>query len=325
MADDKKVSREEILSAGGSSTEKFEELERANKLSGKKLKATPEEVAASKNAKPKLTAEEKKAIRKRRKNAEKKRTARLTAEADTTKPEKKVVRTPDPTPPIQRLTAVTGETIRPATNTELKKGIPSVVVRDQTKPTTPAAGPRLPRIGQYYRHSDGRLLRVSAENIEDVHADAKRTVLPTAGREEMETEGRPVPLPGPRGGLRPNIPRNNRGNRAGLGVDHATAKEHADRALGHLETMASAEHGSGPYRQAQKSFHVVHGAIGAQNMSKPIHRMLQLAHNYIDSKLPDTGKMLNATREAVGDTLRAGKRAEEERTFRQIQTDKGGN
>lgn len=332
MAKDK-VSREEILAVGGSSTEAFERIDAANKLAGKKLKATPEEVAASKTAKaPKLTAEEKKAIRERRKGAEKKRSTRIKAESDPTKPARvsigplsgEIVRTPDPKAPGQRLTAVTGETIRPATNPELRRGIPSKVVRDQTKPTQ-SAGPRLPRIGQIYKHSDGRMMRVSAENIDEVHTDAKKTVLPTAGREVMETPGRPTPLPGPRGGLRPNIPRNNRGNRGGLGVAHAIAKEHADRALGHLDTMAAAEHGSGPYKQAQKSFQVVHGAIGQQNMSKSIHTMLQLAHNHIDSKLPGTEKMLNATREAVGDTLKAGKRAEEERAFRQIQTDKGGN
>jgi hypothetical protein len=141
----------------------------------------------------------------------------------------------------------------------------------------------------------------------------------------MMPEGRPAPLPGPRGGVRVNIPKNTKGNRSGLGVDHATAKEHVDRAVGHLDAMASSEHGSGVYRQAQKSFQVVHGAIGEKNMSKPIHTMLQLAHNHIDSKLPGTEKMLNATKEAVGDTLKAGKKAEEERAFRQMQTDKGGN
>lgn len=228
-------------------------------------------------------------------------------------------------PKTKPIIAVTGETLRPATNPELKRGIPSRVVRDQSKPTTPAAGPRLPRIGQIYKHSDGRMMRVSAENIKEVHEDAKRTVLPTAGPEVMVQPGRPTPLPGPRGGLRPNIPRNNRGNRGGLGVSHEVAKEHADRALGHLDTMAASEHGSGPYRQAQKSFHVVHGAIGAQNMSKSIHTMLQLAHNHIDTQQKDIPGMLTATKEAVGATLRAGKLAEEERTFRQIQTDRGGD
>lgn len=234
------------------------------------------------------------------------------------------VRSPDPKAPGQRLTAVTGETIRPATNTELRRGIPSVVVRDQTRPTQPA-GPNLPRIGQRYKHSDGRVMRVTAENIAEIHEDAKRTVLPTAGPEVMQPQGRPTPLPGPRGGLRPNVPKNNRGNRAGLGAAHSVVKEHADRALGHLDAMAAAQHGTGPYKQAQRSFQVVHKAIGEKNMSPSIHNMLQLAHNHIDSKLPGTDKMLNATKEAVGDTLRAGKKAEEERTFRQIQTDRGGN
>jgi len=234
------------------------------------------------------------------------------------------VKSPDPQTPGKRLTAVTGETIRPATNPELKRGIPSRVVRDQTRPTQ-SAGPSLPRIGQIYKHSDGRMMRVNPENIDEVHSDAKRTVLPTAGRDVMMPEGRPAPLPGPRGGVRVNIPKNTKGNRSGLGVDHATAKEHVDRAVGHLDAMASSEHGSGAYRQAQKSFQVVHGAIGEKNMSKPIHTMLQLAHNHIDSKLPGTEKMLNATKEAVGDTLKAGKKAEEERAFRQMQTDKGGN
>jgi hypothetical protein len=282
--------------------------------------------------KEKLAPEQKAAIKKRRTESEAARTARLSAEASPVKPERtsvgplsgQPVRTPDPKAPGQRLTAVTGETIRPATNTELRRGIPSKVVRDQTKPTQ-SAGPNLPRIGQIYKHSDGRMMRVSADNIAEVHADAKRTVLPTASREEMMPAGRPQPLPGPRGGVRTNVPKNNRGNRAGLGAAHSVVKEHTDRAFGHLDAMAAAEHGTGPYKQAQRSFQVVHKAIGEKNMSPSIHNMLQLAHNHIDSKLPGTDKMLNATKEAVGDTLRAGKKAEEERTFRQIQTDRGGN
>lgn len=234
------------------------------------------------------------------------------------------VKSADPKAPGQRLTAVTGETIRPATNSELKRGIPTRVLRDQTRPTQ-SAGPKLPRIGQIYKHSDGRMMRVNPENIDEIHSDAKRTVLPEAGRDVMVQPGRPTPLPGPRGGLRINIPKNTKGNRSGLGVPHSVAKEHVDRAVGHLDAMAASEHGSGAYRQAQKSFQVVHGAMGEKNMSKPIHTMLQLAHNHIDSKLPGTEKMLNATKEAVGDTLKAGKKAEEERAFRQMQTDKGGN
>ena len=328
MANDK-VSREEILAVGGSSTAEFERLEAANKLTGKKLKATAEEVAARRAAKaPKLSAEEKKAIRQRRKGAEKKRTARVQAEADTSRPATtsvgplsgEVVRTPDPKAPGQRLTAVTGETIRPATNTELRRGIPSKVVRDQTKPTQ-SAGPRLPRIGQMYKHSDGRVLRVSADNIEEVHADAKKVVLPVADRDVMVQPGRPTPLPGPRGGLRPNISRNTKGNRGGLGVSHEIAKDHVDRAFMHLETMATSPHGSGPYRQAQKSFQVVHGEMGKQNMSKPIHTVLQLAHNHIDSKQPGTQKMLAATKEAVSARLHQGKLAEEERAWRQMQNE----
>jgi hypothetical protein len=326
---DDKLTPEEIKAVGGSSTEAFERIDAANKLSGKKLQATSEEVAARKAAKaPKLSAEEKKAIRERRKSAAKKRSERVQAEADPSKPARtnvgplsgQTVRTPNPKAPGKRLTAVTGETIRPATNPELKRGIPSRVVRDQEKPTQ-SAGPRLPRIGQIYKHSDGRMLRVSANNIEEVHADAKRTVLPEAGRDVMEQPGRPLPLPGPRGGLRQRVERNDSGNRPGLGVSHTMAKEHVDRALGHLDTMAASEHGSGPYRQAQKSFQVVHGEIGKKNMSKPIHTVLQLAHNHIDTKQSGTEKMLNATKEAVGARLREGKLAEQERAFRQMQNE----
>ena len=231
------------------------------------------------------------------------------------------VKSQDPKPYIgQTMTAVTGETIRPGTNTELRRGIPSKVVRDQTKPVQ-SAGPRLPRIGQAYKHSDGRIMRVTAENIDEVHADAKRTVLPEAGRDVMEPVGRPAPLPGPRGGLRPADNRNVSGNRAGLGVAHDVAKDHADRAIGHLETMAASEHGSGPYRQAKKSFGVVHKAMGAQNMSKSIHNMLQLAHNHIDTKQKGTEKMLGALKDAVGAKLREGKLAEEERAWRQMQNE----
>ena len=288
----------------------------------------------AKEKKIQLTPEQRAALRERRKKSRANRNARISAEKPSVKKTTtnvgplsgKPVRLPDPKPNNGlTLTAVTGETIRPATNLELKRGIPSTVVRDQTRPKQ-SAGPNLPRIGQIYRHSDGRMLRVSADNIADVHEDAKRTVLPTAGREEMVQPGRPVPLPGPRQGLRPNIPRNNRGNRTGLGVPHDVAKDHVDRAFSHLDTMATAEHGSKPYRQAQKSFHIVHGQMGEKNMSKPIHTMLQLAHNHIDSKLPGTEKMLNATKEAVGSTLHAGKLAEQERAFRQMQGEKqGGN
>ena len=328
---------------------------------------------------PKLTREDKQIIRTRRKKSAATRGERIAAETNDSKPKStsvgplsgQPVRTPDPKAPGQRLTAVTGETIRPATDPELRRGIPSRVVRDQAKPTIPASdrrvpnlgetyqhsdgrkmvvgphnieevisdienpstpkstapatGPRLPKLGQKYKHSDGRLMTVTADNIAEIHADAKRTVLPTAGPEVMVQPGRPTPLPGPRGGVRPNVPKNNRGNRAGLGAAHSVVREHADRALGHLDAMAAAQHGTGPYKQAQRSFQVVHKAIGEKNMSPSIHNMLQLAHNHIDSKLPGTDKMLNATKEAVGDTLRAGKKAEEERTFRQIQTDRGGN
>ena len=309
---------------------KVEEISSEYKPTPEDYKYTPKKKSKKKE---RLAPEQKAAIKKRRTESEEKRTARLAAESSPVKTERtnigplsgQPVRTPDPKAPGQRLTAVTGETIRPATNTELRKGIPSKVVRDQTKPSTPAAGPRLPRIGQIYKHSDGRMMRVGPDNIAEVHADAKRTVLPEAGREVMTPVGRPLPLPGPRGGLRPNIPRNNRGNRAGLGAAHAVVKEHADRALGHLDAMAASEHGGGSYRQAQRSFQSVHKAIGDKNMSSSIHNMLQLAHNHIDSKLPGTENMLAATKEAVGDTLKAGKRAEEERTFRQIQTDRGGN
>jgi hypothetical protein len=214
--------------------------------------------------------------------------------------------------------------LREPTRSELKRGKTSMPIRNQERPAQ-AAGPNLPRIGQIYKHSDGRMMRVNPENIDEIHSDAKRTVLPEAGRDVMVQPGRPTPLPGPRGGLRINIPKNTKGNRSGLGVPHSVAKEHVDRAVGHLDAMAASEHGSGAYRQAQKSFQVVHGAMGEKNMSKPIHTMLQLAHNHIDSKLPGTEKMLNATKEAVGDTLKAGKKAEEERAFRQMQTDKGGN
>lgn len=212
--------------------------------------------------------------------------------------------------------------IRAGTNAELRKGIPTVVIRDQKKPAI-SSGPNLPRIGQIYKHSDGRIMRVSAENINEVHSDAKRTVLPTAGREEMMPE-RPAPLPGPRGGLKIKVTKNTSGNRSGLGVAHDIVKDHVDRALGHLDTMASTEHGSGPYRQAKKSFSVVHKAIGDQNMSKPIHGMLQLAHNHIDTKQKGTDRMLGALKEAVGAKLREGKLAEEERTFRQYKSEKGG-
>lgn len=275
------------------------------------------------NKKERLTPEQKAQLKSRREESAASRATRLSAEATPVTPQKSTVRTPDPTPRTQTMTAVTGETIRPATNPELRRGIPSVVVREQTKPTQ-SAGPRLPRIGQIYRHSDGRMMRVSAENINEVHADAKRTVLPEAGRAEMTPVGRPAPLPGPRGGLRPNIARNTRGNRGGLGVAHDIAKDHVDRALGHLDAMASAEHGSGAYRQAQKSFHVVHGEMGKQNMSKPIHTVLQLAHNHIDTKQPGTEKMLAATKEAVSARLHQGKLAEEERTWRQMQGEKKG-
>lgn len=242
--------------------------------------------------------------------------------------EEKAYKAPKQSRPQERrkpIIAVTGETLRPGTDAELRRGVPSVVLRNQEKPTTPAAGPRLPRIGQIYKHTDGRMMRVSADNIEEVHADAKKTILPTAGREIMQPVGRPAPLPGPRGGLRKRENKNNRGNNAGLGVAHEIAKEHVDRAFNHLDTMAMAPHGSMPYKQAQKGFHQVHGQIGEKNMSKSIHTMLQLAHNHIDAKLPGTEKMLTATKEAVGDKLREGKRAEEERTWRQIKTDKGGN
>ena len=79
--------------------------------------------------------------------------------------------------------------------------------------------------------------------------------------------------------------------------------------------------GSGPYRQAQKSFQSVHGIIGSQNMSKPIHTMLQLAHNHIDTQQKDIPGMLAATKEAIGARLREGKLAEEERAWRQMQNE----
>lgn len=279
MAKEDKVSREEILSVGGSSTAEFERLDAANKLAGRKLKATPEEVAARRKAKaPKLGSEEKKAIKERRKGAEQKRTERIKAETDTSRKSKTNIKTPDPV--VKKF----------------KKGELVTVKPRKRKPT--------PRVERDPETGRARKRTTPAP-----------VTLPQAGPEVMTPAGRPEIQPA----ILPRTLRGSQSgkNLGGFAASHKIVKGHTYEALKHLQTMADTPKNSPEHHAAHEAFNASHAQIG-QTGNKGLHTLVGMGRAAVQQMhgSPNLPNALKTHKALVLGKLEEGRIAEQARTER---------
>ena len=162
------------------------------------------------------------------------------------------VKSKDPKPRGQQLTDVTGSTVRPPTNRELKRGITAVAPKRK------------------------RTKKKSTE--QQSYVVMRTTELKEAGRAEMTPAARPAVEQA----ILPNrlSSSQNKKNLGGFAAKHSVVSKATHEALGHLDTMAKTAKNSPEHHGAMESFNLLHGHIG-QIGNKKLHKDLGLGRTIV--------------------------------------------
>lgn len=226
----------------------------------------------------------------------------------------RVPSTPTPAPSAPRDGRILpGTDVRPATNTELKKGTVSkkVATTRRRKKATPIAQPRIGQAGTL----GGKIVRVTEENKGAVYDEKRTTVLPAAGREVMEPAARPATEP-------VIMPSRLRGSQSGKNLGGFAGKfehvhESVHTALGHLDTLANSAKGSPEHHAAHEAYNVEHARIG-QIGNKALHTDMALARTGVlkTHGTSDLPKVLKVARGVILGRLEEGRQAAEARKSR---------
>jgi len=209
--------------------------------------------------------------------------------------------------------------VRPAKNTELKKGVVAVTV-GETKPTR-IRKPRtktktgkkidlktgqiaLPKKGQAAK-VDGKVVRVDATNIEEAQRQAKTTVLPTAGPEASKPN---YELPGAPQTVK------EQGYSQSSPEHHERLKQLTGKAFLHLGRMQST-HGTDEYHSHHADFNETHAHVSQLDHS--LGEILKTAHTAASNPShPDSSKQFAYAKQAAGERLGLGKKTMDARTER---------
>lgn len=206
------------------------------------------------------------------------------------------------------------EGIRPAKNSELKKGVVAVSTETKPKRKRKKAAPSLPKVGQAAKLK-GEVVRVTPDNLEDVTKEKLTTVLPASGREEMTPVGRPVAEPA----VLPSRLRGSRNkkNLGGFGGKVKDVQSSVYRALGHLEAMANSPKGSPEHHAAHEGYNLEHALIG-QIGNKALHNNMALARTGVMEHhgTDHVHTVLKVARSAILGRLEEGKIAAQQRAER---------
>lgn len=215
---------------------------------------------------------------------------------------------------------VEGKEVRPAKNKELRRGIVAVSTAPKKKRIKKQRPIPVPKPGQAGK-LDGKLVRVTPENVTQIYDQRRRTELPKAGPEEMTPAGRPQI----EGAIIPSKLRSsqNKKNLGGFARSHKEVSAVTHEALDHLQTMANTAKGSPEHHSAMESFNALHAKIG-QIGNKPLHTALGLGRTIVQQYHghEDLSKHLRMHRGVVLGRLEEGKIAEQSRAER---SGKGGN
>ena len=224
---------------------------------------------------------------------------------------KKVYKAPvqkRPKPKVATAAKLKAAGVRPAKNTELKKGIVAVTTAEKPKRkkavrTTTKTGKKIdpktgkiktPKKGQIAKVGD-KLVRVSDENIGEATQAAVTTQLPTAGPE--------VATP------RVELPSAGRDAFQGFSTSnpehHSALKEHLNNAWKHIGGMIRTR-GTDEYHAHHEAFNATHATIA--NYHPSLGRILDVAYNAVHKQPdhPDSAKALTMAKQAAGDTIKAG-------------------
>lgn len=214
---------------------------------------------------------------------------------------------------------VGGEVVRPPKRGELKRGVTAVSVepkpkRNRTKKQTPI----VVKPGQAGK-LDGKIVRVTPENLTQVYDQKRRTELPTVQPPAPE---KPRTLAPGAGARRERVfvdPRKAPGEQAtkklkGLAVPHKVIAPAVSQAMEHLRGMAATK-GTPEYHEHVAAFNAIHPTI--LGMDPTIHHALgAMAHHTMYPK-PDSHSVITQISTAIGDRLSEGRSMEVQRAQRQ--------
>ena len=220
--------------------------------------------------------------------------------------------------PATPKTSVVTRTTDPVVK-KFKKGELVTVKPRKQKKQTPIAKPVPGQIGKV----EGKPVRVTPENLQQVYDEKRTTALPTAGPEEMT----PANRPSVEQAIMPKTLRSsqNKKNLGGFARSHKEVSAVTHEALGHLQTMANAEKSSPEFHESHAAFNTLHGQLG-QIGNKVLHRDMGLGRTIITQLhgKPGLANALKIHRGVVLGRLEEGKIAEQSRGER-AQQGQGGN
>lgn len=252
------------------------------------------------------------------------------------KPSKK--KTPVPEIKLPEKSEPTGEStpsIRPPKNSELRRGITAVPVnkpkRKKSPRTRTKTGKKLdpttgkiatPKVGQIGKIG-GEVVRVTPENVQQVHEERVRTTLPEAGPEVMrpQSPGPRVPLEAPEGGLREKVWIDSKTGKPsrklrGFGVPAEQVHAKAWEAMGHLDSMMNHQPGSPEHTKHREAFVKAHGDL--HPMSSDAHQILSMAAIVASRpKYPQQTSHLNKIKDALSERISIGRAMEKRRAAAQ--------
>jgi hypothetical protein len=166
---------------------------------------------------------------------------------------------------------------------------------------------------------DGKIVRVTPENLTQVYDQKRRTELPTVQAPEPE---KPRTLAPGVGARRERVfvdPRKATGEQAtrklkGLAIPHKVIAPAVNQAMEHLRGMTATK-GTPDYHQHVQAFNTIHPTI--LGMDPVIHHALgAMAHHTMYPK-PDSHSVITQISTAIGDRLSEGRSMEVQRAQRQ--------
>jgi hypothetical protein len=305
-------------------------LEESKRLKGSAAELEAfEKVKSEKEAENKLKTTE--TIKAKKLIVRDKKTGRAMVGTDTARVAGEEDQGPSAAPKIQLKGPVvsTGKTLarkglRAPKRGELKRGI--TVIQTEKNPTETRTRTRKrntkviakPQPGQAGK-LDGKIVRVTPENLTQVYDQKRRTELPAVQAPEPE---KPRTLAPGAGARRENVfvdPRKASGEQAtrrlkGLAVPHKMIAPAVNQAMEHLRGMAATK-GTPEYHEHVAGFNAIHPTI--LGMDSTIHHALgAMAHHTMYPK-QDSHSVITQITAAIGDRLSEGRSMEVQRAQRQ--------
>lgn len=238
------------------------------------------------------------------------------------------------TPP-SRPNRPSSEGLRAPTNPELRRGVTAVPISKPKRKKSPRTRTKtgkkidpktgkiaLPKVGQIGKVG-GEVVRVTPENVQQVHEERVRTTLPEAGPEVMrpQSPGPRVPLEAPEGGLREKVWIDSKTGKPsrklrGFGVPAEQVHAKAWEAMGHLDSMMNHQPGSPEHTKHREAFVKAHGDL--HPMSSDAHQILSMAAIVASRpKYPQQTSHLNKIKDALSERISIGRAMEKRRAAAQ--------